>query len=258
MHPFSTGRRVRARREGSNAKRSRERPTAVPLVPSPRVRGEGGGSRMRGNACSRQTMRVVPPAPTFRLTAKIPQQNQSPHPIFIHPLPACRRINAVPPSDTPGHAKPGEAGPAPGWTTVAGRRPRPLQRSPSAGGGRRNGPDRFAVTAANAGVPWRHTDRRPGSLKKPPGEKDGGVSPRIVNGPGSSAGEGQAGRYHPAGSSRATGQASAKVRHRTDERSMPGRCRTFGFRQRRRLARETHAAGQNAERGAARSHLLIL
>ncbi len=198
-------------------------------------------------------------APSSGLTAKIPQQNQSPIPVFVHPLPTCRRITPVPPSDTPDHAKSGEAGPAPGWTTVAGKRPRPLQRSPPAGGGRRDGPDRLAVTAVHAGVPQRHTDRRPGSLKKPPGEKDGGVSPRIVNDPGSSAGEGQAGRYHPAGSSRATGQASAKVRHRTDARLTPiraGRCRTLKFRQRRRLARETHAAGKNAERGAARSHIL--
>ncbi|RCW20563.1 hypothetical protein DFR48_11315 [Ciceribacter lividus] len=31
-------------------------------------------------------------APHLRLTAKIPQQNQSPTPFFIHPLPTCRRV----------------------------------------------------------------------------------------------------------------------------------------------------------------------
>ncbi len=57
--------------------------------------------------------------------AAIPQQNQTPTHFFIpahfHP----HRIIPVPPSDTPDDAKSGEAGPAPGLSTLAGTDPRP-------------------------------------------------------------------------------------------------------------------------------------
>ncbi|SIQ93405.1 hypothetical protein SAMN05880561_10660 [Rhizobium sp. RU33A] len=55
----------------------------------------------------------------------IPQQNQTPTCFFIphhfHP----RRLTPVPPSDTPDDAMSGEAGPAPGASTLAGANPRP-------------------------------------------------------------------------------------------------------------------------------------
>ena len=77
--------------------------------------------------------------------------------------------------------------------------------------------------------------------------------------------------HHPAGTSRATGQALADIpsgglcQSRTRARSFLGHPRVIlglnprtRTEDRRRLARETHAAGKNAERGAGRSHITYL
>ena len=71
--------------------------------------------------------------------------------------------------------------------------------------------------------------------------------------------------HHPAGTSRATGQAEAE--HSSEETAAagpaPGQSSVIlgpdpRTKDRRRLARETHAAGIDAERGAERSHIHYL
>ncbi len=234
------------------------------------MRGRGGTAQTiwRG----RTMFPLIRPSATFSplgrrrkpphcgVSAKIPQQNQVPPPIFVHPLPTCRRI-------TPFRHRIHRT-----MRSLARRdRRRGRRLSQVENPGRCNGlPPREAegetVRTGSPSPPLtraclRGTQTGARELEKAPRRKDGGVDRAGANAAPPSAGEGQAGRYHPAGSSRATGQASAKVRHRTDARSTPiraGRCRDVKSRQRRRHARETHAVGKNAERGAARSHLLIL
>ncbi len=58
-------------------------------------------------------------------SAAISQQNQTATHFFIPAHFSSRRLTPVPPSDTPDDAMSGEAGPAPGRSTVAGASPRP-------------------------------------------------------------------------------------------------------------------------------------
>jgi hypothetical protein len=64
--------------------------------------------------------------------------------------------------------------------------------------------------------------------------------------------------HHPAGTSRATGQAEASSRMTPQPDPRPVILWDAGPEDRRRLARETHAAGIDAERGAGRSHIKLL
>ena len=97
-----------------------------------------------------------------------------------------------------------------------------------------------------------HTRRR--------GEQNGGDERRAANGqtimPRARVPVGLV--HHPAGTSRATGQADASSHGDATAGPAPGRTSDFGHDARRRLARETHAAGRNAERGAGRSHITYL
>ena len=148
--------------------------------------------------------------------AAIPQQNQTPKHFFIpahfHPF----TLIPVPPSDTPDDAMSGEAGPAPGWRVVADPNPRPaatvslrtkgLTRVNGVGCSPKPGyPDR-------KDVPQRHTDKAPALSRTPRqrGETNGGDDGRssmIQNIPRARVPVGLV--HHPAGTSRATGQAMA-------------------------------------------------
>jgi hypothetical protein len=135
-------------------------------------------------------------------------------PALFHPL----RINAVPPSDTPDDAMSGEAGPAPGWRALAGTNPRPaatvslwtkgLTRVMGSDAPKPGYPDR-------KDVPQRHTNKAPALSRtsRQRGETNGGDEGRASNGKGSiPRARVPAGMvHHPAGTSRATGQAMADI-----------------------------------------------
>lgn len=117
-------------------------------------------------------------------------------------------------------------------------------------------------------VPQRHTDKAPtpsrtspdGGATKTAGmrtevENDQGLIPRARVPVGMV--------HHPAGTSRATGQADASSYGDAAAGPAPGQSLVVlgpdpRTKDRRRLARETHAAGIDAERGAGRSHINYL
>jgi hypothetical protein len=118
-------------------------------------------------------------------------------------------------------------------------------------------------------VPQRHTDKAPALSRtsRQRGETNGGDDGEASNGqariPRARVPVGLV--HHPAGTSRATGQAMADMpsgglcQSRTRARSFLGpRVKPEDDDARRRLARETHAAGIDAERGAGRSHIKLL
>jgi hypothetical protein len=116
-------------------------------------------------------------------------------------------------------------------------------------------------------VPQRHTDKAPALSRtsRQRGETNGGDERRVANGhgiiPRARVPVGLV--HHPAGTSRATGQADASSHGDAAAGPAPGHSSVIlgpdpRTEDRRRLARETHAAGKNAERGAGRSHINYL
>lgn len=146
--------------------------------------------------------------------------------------------------------------------------PGPLQRSPS---GRGAGNEGDGVGCPNTGypdrkdVPQRHTDKAPTPSRTSPdggADKTAGMRTEVANDQGriprARVPVGMV--HHPAGTSRATGQAMAEHSSEDPAKAGPAPGRTSDGSKdrhdaRRRLARETHAAGIDAERGAGRSHI---
>ena len=164
----------------------------------------------------------------------------------------------------------GEAGPAPGARTLAGTDPRPAATVSLRTRGWNEGegvgcpvtgyPDR-------KDVPQRHTDKAPALSRTPRqrGETNGGDDGEVANDqariPRARVPVGLV--HHPAGTSRATGQAEASSHGDAAAGPAPGQSSVIlgpdpRTEDRRRLARETHAAGKNVERGAGRSHINYL
>jgi hypothetical protein len=195
-------------------------------------------------------------------------------PALFHPL----RISAVPPSDTPDDAMSGEAGPAPGWRVVADLKPRPaatvslwtkgLTRVMGS-----DAPQNLDTLIGRTCLRGTQT-RRPRCREHPDSgaKQTAGMRAKVGNDQGfvprARVPVGLV--HHPAGTSRATGQAMADIPRGGVCRSRTLRPVTLGPRvilglnprtrteDRRRLARETHAAGIDAERGAGRSHIHYL
>jgi len=113
-------------------------------------------------------------------------------------------------------------------------------------------------------VPRRHTDKAPTPSRTSPdggATKTAGMMAEVANdqGPIPRARVPVGMVHHPAGTSRATGQAEAD--HSSEETAAAGPAPGHSLgkpEDRRRLARETHAAGKDAERGAGRSHIKLL
>jgi hypothetical protein len=163
----------------------------------------------------------------------------------------------------------GEAGPAPGWRAVAGTNPRPAATvSLRTKGLTRvmgsDGSQNLDTLIGRTCLRGTQT-RRPRCREHPDSgaNKTAGMRAKVGNDqtiiPRARVPVGLV--HHPAGTSRATGQAMVDI-------PSGGLCQSrtlrpverwdSRFNARRRLARGTHAAGQNAERGAGRSHIHYL
>ncbi|SIP92220.1 hypothetical protein SAMN05880561_101241 [Rhizobium sp. RU33A] len=149
--------------------------------------------------------------------------------------------------------------------------PGPLQRSPSGRGGGSDGgqPDAGRLQPPIGRTCLRGTQTRRQCCHEHPGSganKTAGMQAEVDDQsfiPRARVPVGMV--HHPAGTSRATGQALADI-------PSGGLCQSRTLRpvildprvkpeddeDRRRLARETHAAGIDAERGAGRSHIKLL
>ena len=140
--------------------------------------------------------------------------------------------------------------------------PGPLQRSPSGRGGGSDGghPDAGRLKPPIGRTCLRGTQTRRQCCREHPGSganKTAGMRAEVANDrspiPRARVPVGLV--HHPAGTSRATGQAEAPSHDDAAAGPAPGRRWNSRFNARRRLARETHAAGIDAERGAGRSHI---
>ncbi len=174
------------------------------------------GSRHKHSEAARS--RQTTPSPEKRgMTSRHSPTKSTKQSFFIphhfHP----RRLLPVPPSDAPDDAMSGEAGPAPGASTLAGTDPRPAATVSLRTRGWYEGdgvgcpvtgyPDR-------KDVPQRHTDKAPmlSRTSRQRGEQNGGDDGRsqmIENIPRARVPVGMV--HHPAGTSRATGQAMADI-----------------------------------------------
>jgi hypothetical protein len=198
--------------------------------------------------------------------AAIPQQNQTPTCFFIPHHFHSRKLIPVPPSDTPDDAKSGEAGPAPGLGTLAGTDPRPAATVSL----RTKGLTRVMGSDAPQNLDTligrtclRGTQTRRQRCREHPdsgAKQTAGMMAEVVNDqspiPRARVPVGLV--HHPAGTSRATGQAEASSHGDAAAGPAPGHSWNASSEDRRRLARETHAAGIDAERGAGRSHINTL
>jgi hypothetical protein len=186
-------------------------------------------------------------------------------PAHFHPL----TLTPVPPSDTPDDAMSGEAGPAPWWRVVADLKSRPAATVSlrTKGLTRVMGSDALQNLDTLIGrTCLRGTQtRRPRCREHPDSgaKQTAGMLAEVGNdqGPIPRARVPVGMVHHPAGTSRATGQALADIPQGglCQSRTLrPVILRDEGPEDRRRLARETHAAGIDAERGAGRSHINYL
>jgi hypothetical protein len=171
----------------------------------------------------------------------------------------------VPPSDTPGDAMSGEAGPAPGLSTVAGVRPRPAATVslrtwgwneglavgcreiwiPRSEGRASEAHSQGANAVANIQTAGRNKRRGCG-----PVANDQGLIPRARVPVGMV--------HHPAGTSRATGQAEASPHVMPQPDPRPVERRTSVTTPVAALPERRMSAGIDAERGAGRSHIKYL